>query len=364
MEIELWTPRSLFALRRDDRMDDTPSYFLDTYFGGDHFAQDGEVKFGDLEEANRFLAPFVLPYEQGKPMVSFENERIEAFKLPYIKVKNAVRPEDVKNIRPSEIFRNNGQRPSPAQLFDARTAELDRRHRRAIRMREAWMAARAFVDAKIRIDYERDLGQNHPSVELNFGRSADQNVVKTGGFWDDPDADILGDVEGYMNTMYLASGGGTANVLLVGARVAPVFRRNKGVKEMLDTRYRGNEDVVINTGIMRTERPLSRIGQLATGLEIWTYKDTVDIPLDNGSKQRVDLFNEKDILLIAPGANGTKARGPIYDTKAMASGLWAEEVFAKQWETEDPGERFMMHQASFLPIPLYPNRTFKSRVLR
>lgn len=363
MAIELWTPNDLYALRRDDRMDDVPSYWLDTHFTADHYAEDGEVRFGDLEENTRFLAPFVLPYEQGKPMAMMEPESVEAFRVPYIKLKNAVRPEDARNIKPSDIFRNGGQPPSLEQRFDARVAQLDRTHRRAIRMREAWMAARAIIDAKVKIDFDRDQGAPNPSVELDFGRDPTLNVVKTSNYWDDPTTPILDDLEGWLNRMYLIHGGGSGFQLTVGAEVATVFRRNNQIKDMLDTRYRGNEDVQINTGIQRVTQPRAYIGQLDSGLKVYSYKDTVDIPTVGGGKQRVDLFNPKDILLEAPGATGVKVRGPIYDTKAIESGQVAAEVFAKMWETEDPGERFLMHQASFLPVPLYPNRTLKARVL-
>lgn len=364
MPIELWTPNDLYALRRDDRMDDVPAFFLNEFFRGDHYAEDGEVRFGDLEEANRFLAPFVLPYEQGKPMQYMEPESVEAFRVPYIKLKNAVRPEDARNIKPSDIYRNNGQPPSLEQRFDARVAELDSRHRRAIRMREAWMAARAVIDGSVRIQFERDQGAANPDVTLNFGRDPSHTVVKTGNFWNDPDTDIMGDLETWINRMYLTYGGGSASMLIVGAQVAPVFKRNKGIIQMLDRNIRGGtEDVSISLGIQRINRPLSYVGQLTTGLPVWTYKDTVDIPTAGGGKQRVDLFNEKDILLVAPGMDGVKVRGPIYDTKAIESGQVASDVFAKMWETEDPGERFLMHQASFLPIPLHPNRSLKARVL-
>lgn len=365
MAIELWTPNRLALLRRDDRMDEIPTYFLDEHFGGnEHYAEDGEIRFGDLEESTRFLAPFVLPYEQGKPMQFMEGESVEAYRVPYIKLKNAVRPEDAKNIKPSDIYRNGGQPPSLEQRFNARVAELDRRHRRAIHMREAWMAARAIIDGRVQIDFERDQGASNPSVLLDFGRDSTLNVVKTSDYWNDPDTPILDDLEDWLNRMYLIQGGGSGFRLTVGAQVAPVFRKNKQVLDMLDTKYYGApEDVQIKRGIQRIARPRNYIGKLESGLEVWSYKDTIDVPTVNGGRARVDLFNEKDIILEAPGASGVKVRGPIFDTKAIESGQIAAEVFAKMWETEDPGEKWLMHQASFLPVPLYPNRVLKARVL-
>lgn len=362
--IELWTPHELFMLREDERNTPLPSWFLDTFFTQTYFSQDDEIRFGDLPETDRYLAPFVLPYEQGKPLARRRSEKISAFAPPYIKLKNAVRPEDAKNLTPSEIFRNGGRRPSLIERFDARVAQLTYDHLRAIRLREIWMAARGFIDGKVQIDYDRDQGADNPSVLLDFGRDPGHTIVKTGGYWDDPDADILGDVEAWMTRQYLANGGGSASMLVVGAQVAPVFRKNKAIKEALDTNFRGNNSVEIDLGILRTERPLNRIGQLANGLEVYTYKDTIDIPNGDGTKTKVDLFNEKDVLLIAPGANGVRAYGAIYDVDAIDSGeALSTDIFGKMFKTQDPGELYVMHQSSPLPIPLYPNRTLKARVL-
>lgn len=364
MPIELWTPEELYLLRQDERMNPLPSYILDTYFPTSFYSEEAEIRFADLPEADRFMAPFVLPYEQGRPMFNRHPETIKAIRPPYMKPKNAVRPEDAKNIRPSEVYRERGKPFSLQDRFNARVVELTEMHLRAIRVREIWMACRAFFDAKVQISYERDQGAANPDVLLDFGRDAGHTVIKNADYWDDPATLIMNDVEAWMNTMYLANGGGAAGVMLVGAQVAPLFRRNTQIKDMLDTRYRGNESVTFDTGIMRTEQPLNYIGQLATGLQVYSYKDTIDIPSGVGmGKTKVDLFNEKDICLIAPGATGVRAHGPIYDTKAIETGQQNAEIFGKMWDHEDPGERFIMHQSSKLPIPIYPNRTFRARVL-
>lgn len=363
MAIELWTPRELYDLRQDDRFKSIPSYFLDTFFTATHFSEDGTIRFGDLPDSDRFLAPFVLPYEQGKPMQGIKGETITQITAPYIKLKNAIRPTDLKNVRPSEVFINAGRVPTLAEKYDMRVAEITEMHTRAIDVREAWMAARAFIDGKVQIDYDRDQGSAHPSVLLDFGRAAGHTVVKGANYWSDPATDILSDVEGWMNTMYLANGGGSASMLIVGAQVAPLFRKNTGVKAALDTNYRGNDTVEMSLGIMRMDRPLTYIGQLASGLSVWAYKDTVDIPDGNGGRTRVDLLNEKDVLLVAPGATGVKTYGAIFDNEAIKNGLANSRIFGKSFKTDDPGEDFLMHQASPLPVPLYPNRTLKARVL-
>lgn len=359
MAIELWESRELYALLRDDRLDPIPSYFLDEFFTESFYSDDDKIRFGKLPNATRALAPFVLPTEQGKPIFKRKGESISEITPPYMKPKDAVRAEDARNVLPSEVFREGGQRPSLAERFDRRVVEIGEYHRRTILMREAWMAARAFIDAKVQIDYERDQGAALPSVLLDFGRAAGHTVTLSSDYWSDPATAILDNLESWMNTMYLADQGGSAARLIVGASVAPLFRKNNQVKDLLDTRYRGGEEVSISRGMMRTVQPLTFIGRLDSNLEVWTYRDQVE----NANGTMIDILDPRDILLVAPGATGVRAHGAIMDDDALAAGLSNVDIFPKMWRDKDPGATYIMHQSAKLPVPLYPNRTFKARVL-
>lgn len=362
MSIELWEPLDLYELRTDPRMDPLPSFFLDSFFTLTHFAGDKKITFADLPEADRFMAPFALPYEQGKPIDWTKGMSLESFTPAYIKLLNAVRAEDAKNVRPEEFLRNGGQRPSLEQRFDMRLQELVEKHTKAIRIREIWMAARAFIDGQVRIQYERDQGEPNPDVVLNFGRDAGHTVTLTSDYWSDPSTKIMDDVEGWANTMVRARNGGSPARMIVGAQVAPVFKNNTQIKDMLDTKYRGGESVKIDRGILITEEPLTYIGMLSTNIEVWMYKDTVDIP-NGAGKTKIDLLNEKDVLLVAPGAKGVRAYGAIMDADAIENGMSDVDIFQKMYKEDNPGARFLLSQSSPLPIPLAPNRTFKARVL-
>ncbi len=360
MTIELWESRDLYQLLRDDRLDPVPDYFLNTFFTESYYSDDQKIKFGKLPKARRVLAPFVLPTEQGKPIFSRKGETVTDILPPYIKPKDVVRAEDARNVLPSEVFRNGGQRPSLQQRFDARVAEIAAFHRRAIQMQKAWMAARAMLDAKIQIDYARDQGAEYPSVLLDFGRDPNHTITLTSGStWDDADTPILDNLESWMNMMYLADQGGSASLLLVGAQVAQYFEKNKQVLDMLDTNIRGGESVQIDRGILRTEQPYKEIGRLDSGLVVATYRDQVE----NANGAMVDLMDPRDILLVAPGAIGVDAHGAIMDDEATMAGMNAIDIFPKMWPERDPGATYIMHQSAPLPIPLYPNRTVKARVL-
>ncbi len=275
MALELWNSGELYQLLRDDRLDPEPSFFLDSFFNDSYFSDDGVIRLAKLPQEYRILAPFALPTEQGKPIFKRKAEALSDITPPYIKPKDAVRAADARNVLPSEVYRNGNQRPTLEQRFRRRVVEITNFHMRAIRMRKIWMAARAIIDAKVQIDYERDQGAPSPSILLDFGRSSAHTVIKTGDFWDDPNTKIMTDVEGWLSTMVLSAFGGAATRMIVGARVAPLFKQNLQIKDMLDTRYRGGDTVQIERGILRTAglvQPLTWIGRLDNNLEVYMYR--------------------------------------------------------------------------------------------
>lgn len=354
--IQVWNSQELYALLTDDRLDAVPSHFLDTFFTETHYSDEKEILIGELPLADRKMAPFVLPTEQGKPIFGAKPEKVKSFLPPYIKPKDAVRPEDARTPRPSEVLRN---RPlSLQERFDLRTVEVVNYHLRAIRMQEARMAARAFIDGTVTITYDRDQGAAYPEVTIDFGRAANQTVVLGANYWDNAATLILDNINDWADIMRAAPRGGFPTRMYVGSAVAKVFRKNDQIKAEMDTNFRGN-DVNMRTGIINQAEPLAFLGTVGAGIEVWSYKDEVE--LDDGTM--VDLLDPKDILLVAPGATGVRAYGAIYDVDALQGQSQAIDIFPKMFKTNDPGELFVMHQSSPLPIPLYPNRTLKATVL-
>lgn len=357
MALELWTSDELYALLTDDRNDPIPSHFLDTYFTERHFSNDKEIKLAELPLAGRQMAPFVLPTEQGKPIFGAKPEKVKAYLPPYLKPKDAVRPADARTPRPSELLR---QTPLTLQeRFDARTAEVQAFHRRAILMQETYMAAQGFVTGKVSIKYDRDQGAAFPEVVLDFGRDAGHTIVKSTGFWSDPEYPILDDIQAWGNTMRRAVRGGFPARIYLGSAVAEVFNKNKQVIAEMDTTRRGTQ-VSIQTGIINTAQPLTFLGTVGAGIEVYVYADHVEDAAGNP----IELLDPKTVLLVAPGATGARAYGAIYDAEAMMEGQSAQvDIYPKMFPTKDPGEIFIMHQSSPLPIPLYPNRTLWAKVL-
>lgn len=362
MALELWTSADLLDMRQDMRLDPVPDYFWRTFFPTDFYSEDKDILFAELPTPYRKLAPFVQPASQGKPIFERKGEKVKAVTPPYIKPKDVVRAVDARNVLPSQIWREGRGLPSLQARFDQRCAEVIAFHNRAIDMTKAWLAARAAIDGKVTIRYAADQGVEHPEVVIDFGRDPNLNIVLSTEFWDDPDYDIIGDLTAWSNLMYRTKFGGRPTRVIVGADVVPCLQANKGILALLNTQIRGGEGTVIERGMLNIDEPMNfvmRLGGIGQSLEIWTYKDVVEAP--NGTM--IDILDPRDVLLIAPGATGVMAHGAIYNVKAFAEGGIATDVFPTMWFENDPGDAVMMHESSPLPIPLYPNRILKARVL-
>ncbi len=102
MTINIWDSRDLYLLQQDLRLDPVPDYFWRTFFGTDYYSEDETIKFAELPVPHRKLAPFVQPTSQGKPIFERRGETVKQFTPAYIKVKDAVRVMEARNILPSE----------------------------------------------------------------------------------------------------------------------------------------------------------------------------------------------------------------------------------------------------------------------
>ena len=357
MPLELWTPREIYEITRDDRFDGFPSHFLNTYFTESHYSAEQDILIRDLPANDRLMAPFVLPTEQGKPIWGLKGEAVRALRPAYVKPKDAVRAVEARNVRAQELF---GQPLSLQQRFDMRVAEIVQYHVQKIRNTEGYLAAKAFIDGQVTIRYERDQGQPFPEVTITFGRDAGQTITLGSNYWDNPSTLIMDNIEAWANTMAAAKLGGYPTRMYVGSSVASVFKKNTQIKDHLDTNYLGG-DVEMSRGITRgvgVHNPMSRIGRIGE-IEVWAYRDQVEFPITG----MVDILDPRDILLVAPGATGVRAYGAIYDKEAFDAGAGTTDIFQKMFDQDDPSATFILSQSAPLPIPLYPNRTLKARVL-
>lgn len=223
------------------------------------------------------------------------------------------------------------------------------------------MSARATIDAKVNIKYQNDQGANYPEVTIDFGRDAGHTITLAGPtYWDDPDYPILDDVDDWATTMALAKYGAYPTIMLCGANVAKVFKKNNQIKREMDNTIRGN-DVQMRTGLTNiptAANPIVSLGTVGNGIDVFAYRDYVE----DANGDLIDLLDPDEIVLLAPGFTGVMAYGAIYNDKAM-NGVAQTDIFPTSWVENDPPATTIMHESSPLPIPLYPNRSLKAKVL-
>jgi hypothetical protein len=299
------------------------------------------------------IAPFVRPTDTGKPTWTRQGSEAKMFKPAYIKPKDMVNPSEQFDRQPGDLFTDVPR--TPQQNFDAEVAAIMAHHRDIIDRRWEWLAAQASIYGEVTVEYE-----DGTSVVVDFGRAAGHDVVKTSGnFWGDSGISILDDIQAWADTMTVADFGGIPNRLTVGGDVWKVMRKDDELLAEMDLTRRGNLETNIKTGLVLAESRDSNVrfvGTVGAGIDIYVYSDFYQ----NASGTQVPFMSPKDIVLTTPDVGGIPAFGAIADEDASLQPL---PVFPKMWPEKDPSGMWIMTQSAPLFIPVYPNRTFRARVV-
>lgn len=359
MAITIFDQRELLEIRRDMRLAAPTDYWRKRFFGATHFSQNLTIDFGDITET-RAMAPFAQPSHMGKPIVKEKGASVQRFQPGYIKLLDAVRPQDATTLTPEEML--TGDRLDLQTRFDLRTAEVSRQHMDAIYRTWDWMCAKAIINGAVTVKYDQEQGLPNPEVTISFGRDA--NLTVTGVDWSNAAADILGDLGTWVTRARKAKFGAIPTDIIVGSDVAPIFSKNTGLKALLSTQIRGGEGTNFNLGVQSsgqwTNAPsyIGSIAGVAGNLNIWTYSDQ---QMDDAGNM-IDVLSPKDIIMMGGDPGGMMAFGAIYDVKTIGGNI-RTDIFQKQYEEENPSSIQMLTQSAPLPIVRFPNRTFKATVL-
>lgn len=364
MALEIWTQRDLAGIRKDMKLEGATDWWRKTFFSGTHFSRHKEILFGEIS-GHRMMAPFALPSSQGKPIMKERGAQLESFTPGYIKLLDAVRPEDATTVTPMELM--TGEQMNIDARFDARTAEVSKTHVTATHRTWDWLCARAAIDGRVEVKYQPDQGMPYPSVIVDFGRDPNHTVAYSAGHdWSDPNLDIFDEVQGFVDVGRKSKFGGNFNRMIVGANVASVFQKNKSIIDKLDNRFRGGEGTQFTRGLQfygedqNVPTYLGTLGGNGGAIDVFAYSDQ---QYDDAGNV-IEMLDPNDVFLSAPGVEGLMAFGAIYDLKAIGSGNGAPtDIFQKQYEQENPSQLNLLTQSAPLPIPRYVNRTFKATVL-
>lgn len=344
--------RDLLGVYRDPRLAAPSTYWRDLCFTGTpHQSTRQEIIFEKIT-ARRRVAPFVRPQNTGKAIYRRQGSKAQLFTPAYIKPKDPVVPGEQFARQIGDLFTETPR--TPEQNFQNEVGNVMAFHRETIDRRWEWMAAQAAIYGEVTVEYE-----DGPSVVVDFGRDAGHDVIKATGFWSDPDYPILDDIQAWADTMTVAEFGGIPNRLTVGGEVVPFLKKNKQIIEEMSNQRRGNPDIAMKTGLVLPgdrNANVRYLGTVGAGIDVYAYTDFYE----NDAGTAVPFLNPKDVVLTTPNVDGVMAFGAIVDVDAN---LQAMPVFPKMWKENDPSAMMIMTQSAPLPISVFPNRTFRSRVL-
>lgn len=331
--IEVQSPVPLFYLNR---------------FAADIVESPEENVLIELKIAGKKMAPFVMPMEQGKAIIE-QGEISKTVKPAYVKMKNVVTPRNA-------LRRKLGEDPqrlmSPSQRLQLSTMNQFVEHDGRLQRRCEWMAARAFQNGGLVIEYE-----DSAPIALSFGRDPSLTKVLDGGagneFWVNVDTKIVDQIEGQNALMVAAPGGVAASDMVMPLDVWKCFKINKQVLDLLDTNIKG-QDGEINRGLVMPNG-ISLRGTLPGGLRVWV--DTRGVELEDGSSEA--LQPAKEVLFLSDSVSGAQYYGAIMDVSA----LYAVRSYPKFWDEDDPGVRMALTQSAPIVAPGNPNATSKMVVL-
>jgi hypothetical protein len=316
----------------------TPSFLLTTFFPTMVMSDREEISF-DLITRKRKLAPFVLPTSQGK-VVNARGYTTKTFKPAYIKPKIAMdfsRP--LKRIA-GEPF--GGQLSAVAR----RDALLMQDLEDLVAMRNArmeWMAAQALSAGSITV-----VGDDYPSVTVDFARDAALNVTLTGSArWAQVGSTPLIDLSNTADLIYAKSGSRPLNVVMEPTGWA-VFKNHIDVKDRLTITRLANSPLDLNLN-RAIETGAVLMGTIE-GFNIWVYSG--DYEADNGTTTPLIAANT---VLVVGDIEGVQAYGAIKDNAS----LQAVPEFVKYWSEEDPSVDYLMLQSAPLVVPTRVNASAK-----
>lgn len=333
------TRRALGVIREYKRV---PRFFRDLFFPGT--LQSPETKI-DMEKVSkgRKIAPYVSPMREGKPVYEL-GSTVLTVQPPYLKPLDVMRPEQMLKRMPGHLI---GQQMSPEQNRNMMFAEIVEDHIEAIQARIEVMASEAILTGKV-VATESD---DHPAFEIDYGRDGGQTITLGSGYWSSS-SDIISAIEAYVKIMARAKLGGLPSLLIVGTDVWDVMRVNEGIKDQLDTRYRGtNADLITGLGDGTEAQYKGRLGNL----DVWVYSGYYE----NDAGSEVEIMNAKDVLLANREVDGVIGYGAIQEI----DNLVALPMYTKTFDQQNPSARFVLTQSAPLPIVGRPNRTLKARVL-
>lgn len=330
-----------------------PNFFLDRYFRGDNrLSVKEEISFDEVLEGLPVMAPYVFPDVAGKAQ-SGQGYQTKVFRPAYLKPKNILKPKDSIKRRPGEPLTGD---LSPERRRDLALIDLLEYQKSSIMTRLEYMAARALIDGKVKIE-----GEDYPTKIVDFCRDPNNtvNISSANDKWSNDKADIASQLEDFADQILIKSGSDATDIIM-SPTVWKAFKANKSILAEADLR-RGITNIPnltpqANVGIGAQYK--GDYGSFSIFVYARSFRE------QNG--EDIKVLGDNEILVVARpdetgkgGVEGVKAFGAILDHESLTP----IDLFPKTWVQQDPSGLFVMTQSAPLMIPGRPNATLKATVL-
>lgn len=318
------------------------SFLLDRFFPFVQTETSEEIHF-DVIDKTRRLAPFVSPVVAGKVQQQL-GHTTKTFKPAYVKPKT---PFDPSRPLKRAAGENIGGNLSPMQRIQMAMVQTIADHRDQIFRRLEVMAGEALRTGKLTI-----AGEDYPTVELDFGRHANNSVtLTTTARWGEDGVSPLADVETWAMGVLQRSGAKPTDVIM-DVDAWKLFSSDATVKERLDTRR-------VTNAVMQMGGPADVGGTYMGSIDGYNLFVYADWYIDPADGQEKPVLPSHTVLLGGSRIEGVRAFGAIRDEEA---GYQAMPIFVKSWVEKDPSVRYVLSQSAPLVVPTRINHTFRATV--
>lgn len=362
MEYEIWDQRKFLGMIYQVRP--RQNYFLDLMFGFEIRSENEYIDFEKIPSQGRVVAPYVRPLAEGRPVFELAS-RAGRFKPAYVKVKDVIDPLMglVKVAGTGEALFD----PAKLSIMQRRELiriEMNRQHIESINTRWELQAAQATIDGGYVVS-----GDDYPAVTLDFGRAANQTVVKTAGtYWGSPGVSILRDIQTWIDRMVDAPFGALPTRITMGRSVWAVVQQDEEILKHMDINVRGGAATIERglTAAAPEDVKSYKVGELRVGgasgavIEMWVNYEKYQPA--RGEAEIPFLPQNKIVMTGSKGAyQGYRCYGTIIDPKHQYASV---PISGRNWdENGDPAVEYMLHQSSPLHVPINPNATLTATVL-
>ncbi|ECZ2312629.1 major capsid protein [Salmonella enterica] len=283
------------------------------------------------------IAVYVSPVVQGEVLRSRGGET-RVLRPGYVKPKHELDYQQVEERLPGE---------DPAKLNDPSYRRLRiltdnlKLEEQAICQVEEMQAVSAVLNGKYTM-----AGDKFETVEVDFGRSAGNNILQTGGTeWSKQDVDKFDPT--FDIDMYCDQASGIVDIAVMDGTVWKLLNGFKRFREKLDTR-RGSS-AQLETALKDLGAVVSfkgYYGDLAIVVAKTRYVDK------DGVEQR--YLPDGTLVLGNSASDGIRCYGAIQDVQALSEGITSATRYPKHWVTVgDPGMEFTMTQSA--PLMVLPD---------